>query len=139
MQQHHGGRGPCAGRLPQIALQRLRTGNRALEFNDPRGRLRPGRGACARNAGKKRSPKCRGFGGRPDAHQGFMKASHSWRKRVGRISEASSLEDPSGLFNASLEGNVRRAIDIRKDDEINEAAFKSLIRAAAALNRSKAR
>jgi hypothetical protein len=49
------------------------------------------------------------------------------------------LKDPSGLFNSSLEGNVRRAIDIHEGDEINEGAFKTLIRAAAALNRSKAR
>src|ERR1700712_3467782 len=49
------------------------------------------------------------------------------------------LEDPAGLFNSSLEGNVRRAIDIHEDDKIDEAAFRTLIRAAAALNRSKAR
>ena len=46
---------------------------------------------------------------------------------------------PSGLFNSSLEGNVRRAIDIHEGDEINEDALKKLIRAAAALNRSSAR
>ncbi len=49
------------------------------------------------------------------------------------------LKDPSGLFNSSLEGNVRRAIDIHEGDEINEDALKKLIRAAAALNRSSAR
>jgi len=45
-----------------------------------------------------------------------------------------ALKDPSGLFNSSLEGNVRRAIDIHKDDKIDEAALKDLIRAAVALN-----
>ena len=55
------------------------------------------------------------------------------------FAKGAALKDPSGLFNSSLEGNVRRAIDIHEDDEINEAAFKTLIRAAAALNRSKAR
>jgi hypothetical protein len=55
------------------------------------------------------------------------------------FAKGASLKDPSGLFNASLEGNVRRAIDIHEGDEIDEAAFKTLIRAAAALNRSKAR
>src|SRR3954468_7680255 len=50
-----------------------------------------------------------------------------------------SLADPSGLFNSSLEGNARRAIDFREGDEIDEAAFKTLIRAAVALNRSSAR
>jgi hypothetical protein len=44
------------------------------------------------------------------------------------------LEDPSGLFNSSLDGNVRRAIDIHEGDKIDEAALKDLIRAAVALN-----
>ena len=55
------------------------------------------------------------------------------------FAKGAALKDPSGLFTSSLEGNVRRAIDIHEDDEIDEAAFKTLIRAAAALNRSKAR
>jgi hypothetical protein len=55
------------------------------------------------------------------------------------FAKGASLKDPSRLFNSSLEGNVRRAIDIREDDEIDEAAFKTLIRAAATLNRSKGR
>jgi hypothetical protein len=55
------------------------------------------------------------------------------------FAKGASLKDPSGLFNSSLEGNVRRAIDIHEGDEIDEAAFKTLIRTAAALNRSKAR
>src|SRR3954470_7433139 len=49
------------------------------------------------------------------------------------------LEDPSGLFNSSLEGKVRRAIDLREGDEVDEDAFKTLIRAAVTLNRSSAR
>ena len=49
------------------------------------------------------------------------------------------LKDPTGLFNSSLGGNVRRAIDIHEGDEINEDALKKLLRAAAALNRSSAR
>jgi hypothetical protein len=53
--------------------------------------------------------------------------------------KGASLADPSGLFNSSLEGNARRAIDFREGDEIDEAAFKTLIRAAVALNRSSAR
>jgi hypothetical protein len=55
------------------------------------------------------------------------------------FAKGASLKDPAGLFNSSLEGNVRRAIDIHADDKLDEAAFKTLIRAAAALNRSKAR
>ena len=52
--------------------------------------------------------------------------------------KGASLKDPSGLFNSSLDGNARRAIDIHEDDEIDEDAFKTLIRAAAALNKSLA-
>ena len=49
--------------------------------------------------------------------------------------KGAALDDPSGLFNSSLEGKVRRAIDIKEDDEIDEDALKSLIREAVALNR----
>ena len=53
--------------------------------------------------------------------------------------KGAALEDPSGLFNASLEGGVRRAIDIRQGDRMDEAAVIALIRAAAALNEAKTR
>jgi hypothetical protein len=55
------------------------------------------------------------------------------------FAKGASLDDPSGLFNASLEGNTRRAIDFHEGDEIDEAAFKKLIRVAAALNKSSGR
>jgi hypothetical protein len=55
------------------------------------------------------------------------------------FAKGASLDDPSRLFNSSLEGNTRRAIDIHEKDEIDEAAFKTLVRAAAALNKAKAR
>jgi hypothetical protein len=55
------------------------------------------------------------------------------------FAKGASLEDPSRLFNSSLEGNTRRAIDLHEGDEIDGAAFKTLIRAAVALNRSKGR
>src|SRR5262245_25223431 len=51
------------------------------------------------------------------------------------FAKGASLEDPSGLFNSSLEGNTRRAIDFHEGDKIDERAFKALIRAAVALNR----
>ena len=50
------------------------------------------------------------------------------------FAKGAALKDPSGLFNSSLDGNVRRAIDIHEGDKINEAALKDLIRAAVALN-----
>lgn len=55
------------------------------------------------------------------------------------FAKGASLKDPSGLFNASLEGNVRRAIDLREGDELDEDTFKTLIRAAVSLNRSATR
>ncbi len=54
------------------------------------------------------------------------------------FAKGASLDDPAGLFNASLEGNVRRAIDFREGDKLNEMALKALIRAAVALNTLKA-
>jgi hypothetical protein len=52
------------------------------------------------------------------------------------FAKGASLEDPSGLFNSSLEGNTRRAIDFREGDEIDEKALQALVRAAVALNTS---
>ena len=53
------------------------------------------------------------------------------------FAKGAALPDPAGLFNSSLEGNVRRAIDIHEGDTINKTAFKALVRAAVALNRTK--
>jgi hypothetical protein len=53
------------------------------------------------------------------------------------FAKGAALKDPSGLFNSSLEGNVRRAIDFREGEKINEKALKTLIRAAVALNKTK--
>ena len=55
------------------------------------------------------------------------------------FAKGAALEDPSGLFNSSLEGNVRRAIDIHETDKLDEDALKALVRAAVTLNRSRAR
>jgi hypothetical protein len=55
------------------------------------------------------------------------------------FAKGAAVPDPAGLFNASLEGNTRRAIDIREGDTLDPEAFKTLIRAAATLNRSKTR
>jgi hypothetical protein len=53
------------------------------------------------------------------------------------FAKGASLDDPAGLFNSSLGGNTRRAIDIREGDQINARAFKALVEAAVALNESK--
>jgi len=55
------------------------------------------------------------------------------------FAKGASLDDPAGLFNASLDGNTRRAIDLHQGDDIDEPALAALVRAAAALNKSKAR
>ena len=55
------------------------------------------------------------------------------------FAKGASLDDPSGLFNASLDGNVRRAIDFREGDKVNKTALKKLIRAAVKLNEAKAK
>jgi hypothetical protein len=55
------------------------------------------------------------------------------------FAKGASLKDPPGLFNSSLEGNTRRAIDFREGEKINETALKTLIRAAVTLNKSKAK
>ena len=74
------------------------------------------------------------------SHDGIICTGETYKRAVKlTFAKGASLGDPSGLFNSSLEGNVRRAIDFREGDEIDEAAFKTLIRAAAALNRSSAR
>ena len=55
------------------------------------------------------------------------------------FAKGASLPDPAKLFNSSLDGNVRRAIDFRESDQVNEGALKALVRAAVALNRSKSK
>jgi hypothetical protein len=69
------------------------------------------------------------------SHAGIVCTGETYKNVVKlTFPKGAALEDPSGLFNSSLEGNVRRAIDIREDDKINEAALKKLIQAAVSLN-----
>ena len=73
-------------------------------------------------------------------HDGMICTGETYKSVVKvTFAKGASLKDPSGLFNSSLEGNTRRAIDFHEGEEINEAAFKTLIRAAAALNKPLAR
>ena len=73
------------------------------------------------------------------SHDGMICTGETYKDKVKiTFAKGASLEDPAGLFNASLEGNTRRAIDLHDGDEIDEGAFKSLVRAAAALNSSSA-
>jgi hypothetical protein len=69
------------------------------------------------------------------SHDGLICTGEVYKKVVKMtFAKGASLDDPSGLFNSSLEGNVRRAIDVHEGDKVDEAALKELIRAAVALN-----
>jgi hypothetical protein len=71
------------------------------------------------------------------SHDGLISTGETYKNVVKMtFARGASLDDPSGLFNSSLEGRVRRAIDFRQGDKVNEKALKTLIRAAVALNTS---
>ena len=74
------------------------------------------------------------------SHNGLICTGETYKNVVKMtFAKGASLKDPSGLFNSSLEGNVRRAIDFHEGDKLDEEALKALIRAAVALNKSSAR
>jgi hypothetical protein len=71
------------------------------------------------------------------SHDGIICTGESYKSVVKlTFAKGASLQDPAGLFNASLDGNVRRAIDIHEGEQVDASAFKALIRAAVALNTS---
>jgi hypothetical protein len=73
------------------------------------------------------------------SHDGLICTGESYKSVVKMtFAKGASLNDPSGLFNSSLEGRVRRAIDFREGDKVNEKALKTLIRAGVTLNTSSA-
>jgi hypothetical protein len=74
------------------------------------------------------------------SHDGLICTGETYKKAVKMtFAKGAALPDPSRLFNSSLEGNTRRAIDFHEGDKVNEKALKALIHAAAALNKSTAR
>jgi hypothetical protein len=74
------------------------------------------------------------------SHDGIICTGESYKSAVKlTFQKGASIKDPAKLFNSSLEGNTRRAIDFREDGKVDEKAFKALIRAAVALNQSKAK
>jgi hypothetical protein len=74
------------------------------------------------------------------SHDGIVCTGETYKNAVKMtFAKGASLKDPSGLFNSSLEGNVRRAIDFHQGDKLDEKALKALIQAAVALNKSSAR
>ena len=73
------------------------------------------------------------------SHDGIICTGESYKSVVKMsFAKGASLKDPAGLFNSSLEGNTRRAIDFHEGEKIDEAALKGLVRAAVALNKAKA-
>jgi hypothetical protein len=73
-------------------------------------------------------------------HDGIICTGETYKSVVKlTFAKGAALKDPSSLFNSSLDGNVRRAIDIREGEKINEKAFTALVRAAVALNKSKSK
>jgi hypothetical protein len=74
------------------------------------------------------------------SHDGIICTGETYKTVVKvTFAKGAALKDPSGLFNSSLEGNTRRAIDFHQGEKINERAFKALVRAALTLNESKAK
>jgi hypothetical protein len=74
------------------------------------------------------------------SHDGLICTGETYKKAVKlTFAKGASVKDPSKLFNSSLEGNTRRAIDFHEGDKVDEKAFKALIRAAVAVNKSKAK
>jgi hypothetical protein len=74
------------------------------------------------------------------SHDGLICTGETYKSVVKMtFAKGAALKDPSRIFNSSLEGNTRRAIDFHEGDKVNEKALKTLIRAAVTLNRSKAR
>lgn len=73
-------------------------------------------------------------------HDGMICTGETYRDKVKvTFAKGATLNDPAGLFNSSLDGNTRRAIDFHEGDTLNEKALKALVRAAVALNESKAK
>ena len=73
-------------------------------------------------------------------HDGIICTGETYKKVVKlTFAKGASLDDPKGLFNSSLEGNTRRAIDVREGEEIDELAFVTLVQAAVSLNESLSR
>ena len=74
------------------------------------------------------------------SHDGIICTGETYKSVIKlTFAKGASLKDPAKLFNSSLEGNTRRAIDIHEGDDLDEGAFKTLVRAAVALNSAKAR
>jgi hypothetical protein len=112
---------------------------RIQEFGDWRGEMLSRLRALIKQADPKVVEEWKWRGTPVWSHNGLICTGETYKNVVKMtFSRGASLDDPSGLFNSSLEGRVRRAIDFREGDKVNEKALKTLIRAAVALNTSSA-
>jgi hypothetical protein len=113
---------------------------RIRELGDWRGKTLARVRALIKKAGPKVVEEWKWRGVPVWSHDGIICTGETYKSVVKlTFAKGAALADPSRLFNASLEGNTRRAIDIHEGDDTDEDAFKTLIRAAAALNRKSAR
>lgn len=113
---------------------------RIAELNDWRGRMLAHIRALIRQADPDVVEEWKWRGVPVWSHRGMICTGETYKAVVKlTFAKGAALDDPAGLFNASLEGNVRRAIDLRESDALDADAFKALIRAAVALNTSSAR
>jgi hypothetical protein len=111
--------------------------NRIAELGDWRGETLSRMRALIREADPDVVEEWKWMGTPVWSHDGIICTGESYKKVVKlTFIKGASLEDPAGLFNSSLDGNARRAIDIHEGEEVDESAFKALVRQAIALNRS---
>jgi hypothetical protein len=113
---------------------------RIKELRDWRGEMLARLRALIKEADPRVVEECKWRGIPVWSHDGLICTGETYKNVVKMtFSKGASLNDPSSLFNSSLEGNARRAIDFRQGDKVDEAALKALVRAAVTLNKSTAR
>ena len=118
---------------PESASARL--DERILELGDWRGKMLAKVRALIHQADPEIVEEWKWMGTPVFSHSGIVCTGETYKSHVKlTFAKGALLPDPSGLFNSSLEGNIRRAIDIHEGEKINEPALKQLIRAAVALN-----
>jgi len=127
--------GPQDGKSPSQLIDA-----RIEELGDWRGRMRSRLRALVKEADPDVVEEWKWRGVPVWEHDGIICTGETYKNVVKMtFAKGAALTDPSGLFNASLEGNTRRAIDFREGEKIDEGALKALVRAAVTLNKSKAR
>jgi hypothetical protein len=130
--------------INESASQRVESASRLIdariqELGDWRGEMLSRLRALIKQADPKVVEEWKWRGTPVWSHDGLICTGETYKNVVKMtFSRGASLDDPSGLFNSSLEGRVRRAIDFREGDKVNEKALKTLVRAAVALNTSSA-